>query len=266
MANKSGAPEGTVFKANGLEWDVIDTGMPSPDAPTLVLLPGTLGTAGIFQAQIDGLRDIARVIAVTYPVERNLGRMVDSLIALLDELGVDTFHVLGSSLGGFLAQWLADRAPDRIETLFIANSLVDPVPSRRRMPPLDTMEAMNGEQHKEVILKSVAGWDEPEPVFADLKRKLAESGEVIGGEGLKARVLALQNSEAVPPLAVAPERIVIIESEDDPLIGPEIRQAVEERYPGATVKKFRVGGHYPYVTRPEEYNAVIRERLEAASR
>src|SRR6185312_3208502 len=187
-----------------------------------------------------------------------------SLVTLLDELGVDTFHVLGSSLGGFVAQWLADRAPDRIETLFIANSLVDPVPSRRRMPPLDTMEAMNGEQHKEIILKSVAGWDEPEPVFADLKKKLAESADAIGGEGLKARVLALQNAEAVPSLLVTPERIVIIESEDDPLIGAEMRLAVEERYPGAAVKKFRVGGHYPYVTRPEEYNAIIRERLAAA--
>jgi pimeloyl-ACP methyl ester carboxylesterase len=264
MANRVGAAEGTVFRANGLEWDVIDTGMPSSDAPTLVLLPGTLGTAGIFRAQIDGLRDIARVIALTYPVERDLGRMVDSLVALLDELGVDTFHVLGSSLGGFAAQWLADRVPDRIETLFIANSLVDPVPSRKRLPPLDTLEAMNGEQHKEIILKSVAGWDEPEPVFAELKKRLAESAETIGGEGLKARVLALQNADPVPPLVVAPERIVIIESEDDPLIGADIRLAVEERYPGATIKRFRVGGHYPYVTRPAEYNAIIRERLEAA--
>jgi pimeloyl-ACP methyl ester carboxylesterase len=264
MANRSGASEGTAFKANGLEWDVIDTGMPSPDAPTLALLPGTLGTAGIFQAQIEGLSDIARVIALTYPIERNLGKLVDSLITLLDDLGADTFHILGSSFGGFAAQWLADRAPDRIETLFIGNSLVDPVPSRKRLPPLDTMEAMSGEQHKELILKSVEGWDEPDPAFADLKKRLIQSAETIGGEGLKARVMALQNSETIPPLAVAPERIVIIESEDDPLIGPEMRQALEERYPGATVKRFAVGGHYPYVTRPDEYNAIIRERLLAA--
>ena len=76
--------------------------------------------------------------------------------------------------------------------------------------------------------------------------------------------MGIRYAEAVPPLLVAPERIVIIESEDDPLIGAEMRRGVEERYPGATVKKFRVGGHYPYVTRPEEYNAIIRERLAAA--
>ena len=44
----------------------------------------------------------------------------------------------------------------------------------------------------------------------------------------------------------------------------DIRRAVEERYQGATVKRFRTAGHYPYVTRPEEYNAIIRERLKAA--
>jgi pimeloyl-ACP methyl ester carboxylesterase len=43
-----------------------------------------------------------------------------------------------------------------------------------------------------------------------------------------------------------------------------MRRALEERYPGATVKRFQIGGHYPYVTRPDEYNAIIRERLEAA--
>ena len=265
MAKQARAAEGTMFKANGLDWDVIDTGMPSPDAQTVVLLPGTLGTAGIFQAQIDGLRDIARVIALTYPPERDLRKMVDSLVILLDELGVDTFHVLGSSLGGFVAQWLADRVPDRIETLFIANSLIDPVPSRRRMPPLETMELMNGEQHKETILRSVENWNEPEPIFTDLKKQLIESGETIGGEGLKARVLALQKSEAVPPLAVAPERIVIIESEDDPLINAEIRQAVKDRYQGAAVKTFPVAGHYPYVTRAADYTKIIRDRLEAAA-
>jgi pimeloyl-ACP methyl ester carboxylesterase len=261
MAKQGGAPESTKFKANGLEWGVIDTGMPSPDAPTIVLLPGTLGTAGIFSRQIAALRDKARVIALTYPVEDNLKKIVDSLVVLLDELGVDTFHVLGSSLGGFTAQWLADRIPDRIETLFIANSLVDPVPSRRRMPPLETMEAMNGDQHKEVILKSVAGWEEPEPIFHELKKELAASGEAIGGDGLKARVLALQKSEAVPLLAVAPERIVIIESADDPLIGADIQDAVKERYQGAEVKRFPVGGHYPYVTRAAEYTDLIRRRI-----
>ena len=46
--------------------------------------------------------------------------------------------------------------------------------------------------------------------------------------------------------------------------GRSARRAVEERYQGATVKRFRTAGHYPYVTRPEEYNAIIRERLKAA--
>ncbi|WP_249011405.1 alpha/beta fold hydrolase [Conexibacter sp. DBS9H8] len=41
----------------------------------------------------------------------------DRLVAFLDVLGIDRVHVIGNSMGGFIAATLARRAPDRVRSL-----------------------------------------------------------------------------------------------------------------------------------------------------
>lgn len=43
-------------------------------------------------------------------------------VGLLDELGLDQAHVLGHSMGGRVAQWMALDAPDRVASLILAAS------------------------------------------------------------------------------------------------------------------------------------------------
>lgn len=53
-----------------------------------------------------------------YSIDR-LGR---DAVELLDALGLDRVHVLGLSLGGFVAQWLGIHVPGRIERLVLSNT------------------------------------------------------------------------------------------------------------------------------------------------
>ena len=248
----------TVRAAN-LNWRVIETRGGGKSAPVLVMLPGTLGTAEIFWNQIQALGKRVRIVSVTYPEIGDIKRLADGLAALLDRLGVEKASFVGSSLGGFLGQWFAARHPERVERLFIGNSLIDPkkVNPARRKPA--ALRRLPGKAHRQIVLGSVETWSEPEPIFTELKTILRHSGtRLLSARALKARVMAVASSKAVPKLKLPASRIVIIDSDDDPLIPKSTRTAMRKHYPGAKSHKFKIGGHYPYVTRPKQYTDVLK--------
>jgi pimeloyl-ACP methyl ester carboxylesterase len=249
------------LRAGGLSWEVIET-KGKPGGPALLMLPGTLGTAELWWNQIAALADAVRIVAVTYPRIGEIERLADGIAALMTRCGLARASLVGSSLGGYLAQFVAARHPDRVETLFIGNSLTDPKqvnPARkspaelRRAPPAAL---------RAIVLGSVEGWSEPEPIFAAIKRILRHSGtKLISGPKLKARVLAVATGTKVPKLALPPERIVILDCADDPLIPESTRALMRKVYPKAHAYTLPVGGHYPYVTRPARYTEILREHL-----
>jgi len=251
-------------RAGGQAWRVIET-RAKPGAPVLVMLPGTLGTAEIFWNQIGALGRDVRIVSVTYPPVGNMMKLAAGLKALFDKLGIAKASVVGSSMGGFLAQWFTARYPKRVETLFIGNSLTDPYkvnPSRkppaflRRLPPAG---------HRKIVLGSVETWKEPEPIFAKLKDILLHSGrKLISPSALKHRVLATATGKEVPPPVIPQSRTVIIECADDPLIPRPAQAEMRRKYPRATLYRLGRGGHYPYITRPERYTRILRKHLPRA--
>jgi pimeloyl-ACP methyl ester carboxylesterase len=81
-------------------------------------------------------------------------------------------------------------------------------------------------------------------------------------ELLRARMLAVQLATPVPVLAVPDERLLIVESDDDPLIPPPMRAALRAAHPAARCTVIEGGGHYPYITRAAAYDAAVGDFLE----
>jgi len=244
---------------DGLVWPYIDQGQ---GADALLLCPGTLGHADVFRNVIEHFAPRMRVIAVTYPMVGDVGRIAEGAIGLLDRLGVGQVNILGSSLGGIVVQTIAARHPDRIAHAFIANSLADLSPMRTTFPPPAVAETMPAAAAKAAVGGNVASWPEPAPEFAAIKAYLLdELAHHFTGRAFKARVLALVRLAEIPTAAIPQERITILEADDDPLITPEVRRGVTARYPDAFVHAFASGGHYPYIVRPEEYCRVMEQRL-----
>ncbi len=101
-------------------------------------------------------RGEAPVVSLTYELLRyRLGLAVEApyglrdmardALGLMDDLGIQRFHVLGASMGGMIAQHLADLAPQRVEslTLLMTSSSAPglPAPDARLLAQLARREA-----------------------------------------------------------------------------------------------------------------------------
>ena len=246
----------TRIDLHGRDWGVIDMG---GAGPALLLIPGTLGRGDIFWQQMAALRERMRLIAVSYPATGGVPEWADDMALLLDRTGIASAGVLGSSLGGYLAQYMAARHPERITRLFAANTLhsVDgldarpPYASDLDAGPIETLRAGFGD--------ALRAWGAAHPEQGDLVALLlAESGGRIPEPELRTRLKAIKHGPELPPLPEALRgRCITIEADDDPLIPATMRDAVRTRLQPARSYRFQWGGHFPYVVRPDLYTAIL---------
>jgi pimeloyl-ACP methyl ester carboxylesterase len=239
----------------GEVWPYVDT---RADGPALIMLPGSVGTCEMFYKQIDTLGRRLRIVSVSYPALSDPAQLADGLAGLMDHLGLTRASVLGSSFGGYWAQFFALRHADRLDQLFLgnifltpdelfANPLFDPsFIARTSAPDLQATWRKRVEQAPDSELKAI---------------QLAMLSGRQGAENLKARFEGVAAATLCPQLQIPHERITVIDCEDDPIIPPCSRQAVRDHYAGAHLQTLKTGGHYPHILNPQAYNAVITGRL-----
>ena len=100
----------------------------SPALPMhLLLLPGLLNDATLWQAQLRDLADLADCQVGDITAHDDLDALVDALLADAPE----RFALAGFSLGGWIAQHILRRAPERVERLaLIGTSYLPDTPER----------------------------------------------------------------------------------------------------------------------------------------
>jgi maspardin len=97
----------------GVRWEYLLLGQ---GEQTILFLHGMSGAYDIWWLQIEALKDRYRLLTVTYPPVNSLGELSQGIIAILDREGIDSVNLVGSSLGGYLAQYLIATDPDRVRT------------------------------------------------------------------------------------------------------------------------------------------------------
>ena len=109
---------------------VVDVPGPTPDAPTIVLLHALGCTA--YLSWVAALGELSRRYRVVTFDQRWHGRGIrsprfrfadcaDDVVAVLDELGIDSAVVAGYSMGGAVAQLTWQRHPDRVDGLVLCS-------------------------------------------------------------------------------------------------------------------------------------------------
>jgi len=246
-------------------WGLLDTGPVAAGqgtTPALLLLPGTLGRGDVFFHQIDALAPQIRVLAVSYPARGKLTAWLSDLTAIIEAQGLDKVAVLGTSLGGYIAQMLAATRPEKVSHLFAANTLpsVRELPHRRPFSldlwraPIADLRAGFGD--------TLVDWRASHPSEADLIDLLmAELNGRIPEPELRARMDVLKGADELPECPLPADDVTLIDAEDDPLIPLQWRQRLRGQLDAGAAFRFQTGGHFPYLAHPSQYTAVIRYRL-----
>ena len=246
---------------DGREWRWIETAPDDAAAPALVMLPGAFGAAELFWNQLVALGDRLHMVSITYPAAPEAGQIAAGAVALADRLGLGRFSLLGTSLGGYIAQLVGRDHGDRLDTLIVANSLVRSE-HLGSLPTKAQAEAATGAELRARIVAGIEAAPETEPAHTLLKATLLDHGaRCLSDDMIKTRLVIVADLDEPVPPALEPGRIVLVESDDDRVITPAGRAFMRARYADSRVHVLQGGGHFPYVTRADQYNAIIAEHL-----
>jgi pimeloyl-ACP methyl ester carboxylesterase len=249
-------------EVDGEDWEYVAFG---DGEETILFLHGMTGAYDIWWQQMEALQDDYRVISLTYPPVDSLEEMSRGVMAILEQEGVQKVNVVGSSLGGYLAQYLVAEYPEIINKAVFANTFPpnDLIAEKNR-----TIGAALPYLPEWLVIKVLRGSfrDSVYPASGRDELTLAYMLEQSYGRMSKAQVVSRFHAVIDPFIPADLEAlgipVLIIESDNDPLVEETLREMLKDTYPSAEVVTLHNVGHFPYLNQPEEYTRILRSFFE----
>ncbi|MGE4527710.1 MAG: alpha/beta fold hydrolase [Rhodospirillaceae bacterium] len=225
-----------------------------------VLLPGLLCNAALYQPQMAALADVARCWVPSL-VADSVG---DMAAAVLGE-APDRFALVGLSMGGYVAQEIMRRAPDRVTRLaLLATSARADTPEQTAM-------------RRDYIALAAAGRFTPvterllprlvsaaRRTDADLIRTITDMAWSIGKEVFVRQQTAIINRpDGLEDLRKVKVPTAVIGGDADELTPPPRLAEMAERIPGAKLTIIPNCGHLCTLEAPDDVSAALRAWLAA---
>ncbi|MDN3352006.1 alpha/beta hydrolase [Actinomadura sp. DC4] len=260
----------------------------SADAPAVLLVMGTsapaigwpdelvetLATGGRQVLRFDH-RDTGRSDCVDFAARPYaLADMAADALAVLDRYEIEAAHVVGASLGGAIAQWLAVHRPERVRTLTSimagpmghdagpawARALGGQEPDPGDLPPpaarflahLGRLATMPRTTREEIVAADLETWrvlcgGEAVPFDEDAARRFVETAYDQANDYAAATNHDLagrrMTADRLVPLSSIAAPTLVVHGSEDPLRPPEHGAAVAAAIPGARLRTISAMGH-----------------------
>jgi 3-oxoadipate enol-lactonase len=249
---------------NDAELHYDDTG-PGPE--TIVFIHGLMLASESYAAQREAFRDRYRVITFDLrgqgrsekTAERlDLDSLAEDTVALVARLGLHKVHLVGFSMGSFIAMRVAARHPGLVRSLTLIG------------PSADAEEPQNLPRYARLI--RFVRWFGPRWIAPQLMRILFGDTYLQAAESADERERWLRYLKALPrelhraaaasasrhaitgelSSIVAPT--LVVSGEEDRPISPQRAFSVHERIAGSTFVAFARTGHAVMIERADEFN------------
>lgn len=244
--------------ANDVDWKYYTS---DKKDKTLLFIHGMGGAYKLWWQQVAAFENDYTVITFSLPEPiTTLEGATNGILKILEKENIDSLYIVGTSMGGYIAQNLAHTIPNRIEKIVFSNTF----------PPNDMLAKDNASKSKiipylpEILITKFRN--------DKLKNDLIPTAK--DSELLAAFLPSLPFSKkqfinrfyvVIDPFTTTPKKPeikripkLIIESDNDPLVKKELREQLKILYADARVKTFHNEGHFPYINASDEYNQVLK--------
>lgn len=247
---------------NNKEWEYLSIGTGKKH---LLFLHGMGGSYDIWFQQVEALKDSFHIISITLPEVNSLEEASKGILKILKEENIEKLSIIGTSMGGYIAQYFWTKHPDYLEKIVLGNTF----------PPNDVYEKQNGKIRK--VLPFVPEWlimsefrknASKNVVSASENSKLVEAYLLEQYSGIMTKKQFLGRLDIVlEPFEIGKNGeipVLIIESDNDPLVNENLRRQLKETYRHSQIYTFSKKGHFPYLNNAKDYNSLLLQFFKSA--
>lgn len=247
------------------------------DGEPLVLIHGLQGDASNFRRLAPALGRDFRVLLFDQrgsgysdkpDMEYPTALLADDTVALMRALGFDAAHLLGTSMGGQVAQQFALRHPDVLRRLILACTTsggADAVPVDMAMlAAAYTLEDLTAEERAVRLARSsfTPDWLAGHPEIID-ELAAARRQRPLDLDALARRNRAFEHHDTFADLGRIRAPTLVLTGTPDAII-PDANSAIlAERIPDARLRVLDPAGHLFWIEREADTLAAVREFLDA---
>jgi 3-oxoadipate enol-lactonase len=234
---------------------------------TLAWIPQIQAFAAAHRTVIFDNRDVGQSSMASGDYE--IADMARDALALADELDLDSFHLLGISMGGAIAQEIALQAPGRVRTLTLAVTFPAGGAYARRLAEVwgARVKQISREQHIDELMllnHSEGFYDHPEMVEF-VRTAILNNPHPQPPDAFARQLAACSRHDTRDRLGSLTMPTHVIGGEYDILVPVWKSREIAALIPGAKLSVLPEAPHGLSLERSEEFNAAVVEFLREAA-
>ena len=226
---------------------------------TLVWIPQVQAFAAAHKTVIFDNRDAGQSSMAEGDYE--IADMARDALALADELGLDSFHLLGVSMGGAIAQEIALAAPERVRTLTLTVTFHDSGAYARRVAEVwgARVRQISHEQHIDelMLLNHSEAFYENAEMVEFVRTAVLNNPHPQPPDAFARQLAACGRHDTRDRLLALTMPTHVIGGEYDILLPVWKSRAIASLIPGSTLTVFPSAPHGLTLERAEEFNAAV---------
>lgn len=232
----------------------------------IVLLHAFPLNARMWEAQLDSLGDYLTLapdfpgFGSRPPGPEELDGFADIVRDALDGADIDRAVLVGLSMGGYVAFRFADRWPERVAGLVLADTRAGPDSDEGRLKRTALAERARSQGTEWLADEMITGLlgattRDDRPGVVELVRGMIDEADA---EGVARALLAMRDRpDSFPMLDQLAVPSLVIVGEEDTLTGVEEAEAIQGEIPSADLVAIPGAGHLSNLENPEAFNEAL---------